>query len=98
MARRQRERRPSPLLPTHNNPQSTSAVDCLFVIPQSPASSPQIEAPLATNFTAALMGKGMAKWMGDGGLDLGLGWDLAIHLEVLVQRGPVQPIAASPSF
>jgi hypothetical protein len=30
----------------------------LASLPPSPASSPQIEAPLATNFTAALMGKG----------------------------------------
>ena len=38
----------------------------------------------------------MAKWKIDGGLDLGLGW--AIHLEVLVQPGPVQPVADSPSL
>jgi hypothetical protein len=46
------------------------------------------------------MGKWMAKWMAvwmvDGGLGWGLGW--AIHLEVLVQPGPVQPIADSPSL
>ena len=53
-------------------------------LPQSPVPSPQIEAALATNSTAALMGKGMV----DGGV--------AIHLEVLAQRSPDQPLRLPP--
>ena len=41
-------------------------------LPQSPASTPQIEAPLATNSNAASMAKRMEKGMVDGGWWVGL--------------------------